>query len=111
MRKCRTLPTPARFEIPSAAEESANISPDNFMPTSSHRPIIPSTSAEAATIACNSASALLNATVFCSQLYVFMTCEPMVTIPPLVLFAVAMHPAQSESVNPVTVEFGACHLK
>ena len=33
------------------------------------------------------------------------------TIPALVLLAVLAHPAQSESVNDVTVSVGLCHLK
>ena len=31
-------------------------------------------------------------------------------MPPLVLLDVLAHPAQSESVNAVTVSFGLCHL-
>ena len=57
----------------------------------------PKASADAATVACTSASALLSATVFCWRLYVLMACVPIAMMIPLVLLAVAMHPAQSDS--------------
>ena len=77
---------------------------------SAHRPMMPSTSADTATRACSSASALDRATVFCCRLYVLTTWSPRHMIPPLVLRAVRGQPAQSESVNPVAVPAGFCHL-
>ena len=65
-------------------------------------------SAEAATIAYSSASALLKAMTFCCRLYVLMTWSPMAMMPPLVLRAVTGHPAQSESVYAVSVLFTDC---
>ena len=59
---------------------------------------IPSASALAATMAWSSASALDNVTVFCWREYAFSTCDPTVTMPPDVLRAVSLQPAQPLSV-------------
>ena len=68
IRRCRTFPEPLLLVIPNAAEESASTSPIISHPMSLASPITPSTSADTATIAWSSASALLSATVFCCLL-------------------------------------------
>ena len=80
VRRCRTFPIPAPCAMPFRS---------------------PLPSADAATIAYNSASAELNAITFCCLQYVLITCSPIQTDPPLVDFADQPHPAQSKSVNVV----------
>ena len=67
-----------------------------------------SVSAEEATIAYSSASAKQRATTFCWRQYVFRTCSPRHTAPPLVDLAVREHPAQSQSVKDVNRSGGSC---
>merc|ERR1711954_590653 len=70
---------------------------------------IPRVSATAFVMATSSASAELNVMLACVVDHPLMKCSPMVTTPPLVLFPVFRHPAQS---LPVYVSMSAstpCH--
>ena len=64
-RRWRTLPVPVRWAMPSAALLSAFTSPSTSTPMSRRSPITPIASADAAAMACSSASADDRATVRC----------------------------------------------
>ena len=108
--KCRTLPMPALWDIPRAAALSQYNSQSNDNPKSAEYAAMAMVSADAPTIAYNSASAELRATTFCCLQYVLITCSPMQIAPPLVDRAVREQPAQSLSVNAVIFVGASCHL-
>ncbi len=97
--RCRSFPSPCRWEIASAALASEYILASTFMPRSLATDIRPSETAAPFVRLKSSASALDIATVACVDDHDFIKCEPSRTTPPEVLRQVLVQPAQSESTD------------
>ena len=107
---CLVFPKPRRLMIPSAAEASPQTSPCKLISRSLATEMSPSPSDAALSEAYSSDSPLLSAMRVWVRDHPFLKCFPIIMHPPVVDFRVSLSPAQSASVNTLSLSIVLCHL-